>query len=120
MLEALHPAALHVVSRIYWEREGRDTFEVQRARLLDTLARLAGRMADDQKLYVLLGGQTVILEDVAAVRPDLVALLSIYNATGRLGIGPWYVQVDEALVSGESLIRNLLAGRADAQKHGLN
>ncbi|HRF96593.1 MAG TPA: hypothetical protein PLZ51_15405, partial [Aggregatilineales bacterium] len=64
-------------------------------------------------------GQTVILEDIAAVRPDLVTLLVIYNAGGRLGIGPWYVLVDEAMVSGESLIRNLLLARTNAAQYGL-
>lgn len=103
-----------------------DTFEVQRARLLNTLARLSSAMSpndddhDNQPVlkHFMLGGQTVILEDVNAVRPDLVALLSIYNAGGRLAIGPWYVQVDGMMVSGESLVRNLLLGRADSKRHG--
>jgi alpha-mannosidase/mannosylglycerate hydrolase len=43
----------------------------------------------------------------------------IYNAGGRLGVGPWYVIVDSTLVNAESLIRNLLAARADANQHGL-
>ena len=53
------------------------------------------------------------------MRSDLVALLVIYNAGGRFGIGPWYIQVDSRLVSGESLIRNLLLGRMDVSRHGI-
>jgi len=119
-------ATLHIISHLDWEREGVDTFEVQRARLLNTLSRLSSAMSpnendhDNQPIlkHFMLGGQTVILEDVNAVRPDLVALLSIYNAGGRLAIGPWYVQVDGMMVSGESLVRNLLLGRVDSKRHG--
>ena len=32
---------------------------------------------------------------------------------GRLQVGPWYVLADELIPSGESLVRNLLVGRAD-------
>ncbi len=39
-------------------------------------------------------------------------------ADGRLQVGPWYVLADELIPSGESLIRNLLAGRADAERWG--
>ena len=33
-------------------------------------------------------------------------------------MGPWYVLADELVPSGESLIRNLLAGQADAERLG--
>src|SRR5690606_29955421 len=118
--QAAQPAALHIISHIGWEREGSESFETRRARLLDQIAALAEQMNADPRLHLLLGGQTVLLEDIAAVRPDLLTLLVIYNAGGRLGIGPWYVLVDEALVSGEALLRNLLMGRADAARYGLN
>src|SRR3989454_743322 len=38
--------------------------------------------------------------------------------TGRLQVGPWYVLADELIPSGESLIRNLLLGAADAERLG--
>ncbi|GAB4527290.1 MAG: glycoside hydrolase family 38 C-terminal domain-containing protein [Anaerolineae bacterium] len=116
---------LHAVAHLYWEREWHESFEVRRAQLLNTLSGLheqmagLGRSAGLPLRSFLLTGQTVILEDIATVRPDLVAMLVIYNAGGRLGLGPWYVLVDEALVSGEALIRNLLTARADATRYGL-
>ena len=115
---------LHLISYLLWEREGIETFEITRAQMLDTIAELTDHLktsadAGEQLKHVILGGQTVLIEDIAAVRSDLVALLSIYNAGGRFGIGPWYVQVDSMLVSGESLIRNLLLGRTDMTRHGV-
>ncbi|MDZ4671188.1 MAG: glycoside hydrolase family 38 C-terminal domain-containing protein [Phototrophicales bacterium] len=118
-------ATIYVIPHLRWERESDETFELRRAKLLTTLARLneqMGMVPDTGILPMrsfLLSGQTVILEDIAAVRPDLVTLLVIYNAGGRLGIGPWYVLVDEALVSGESLVRNLLLARTNAAQYGL-
>ncbi len=116
-------ATLHIVAYLRWEREWYETFETRRAKLLDIIARLREQMTADgtntPMRTFLLGGQTVILEDIAAVRPDLLTLFSIYNAGGRVGLGPWYIAVDETLVSGESLIRNLLAARADASHYGL-
>ncbi len=38
--------------------------------------------------------------------------------SGRLQVGPWYVLADEMVPSGESLIRNLLTGQADAGRLG--
>lgn len=115
---------LHLLSYLLWEREGVATFEITRAQLLDTITLLTKHLrtsvdAVEQLKHVILGGQTVLIEDIAAVRSDLVALLAIYNAGGRFGIGPWYVQVDSRLVSGESLIRNLLLGRTDVVRHGI-
>jgi mannosylglycerate hydrolase len=37
---------------------------------------------------------------------------------GRLDVGPWYVQPDEFLVSGEALVRNLLLGDRSARQFG--
>ena len=116
---------IHAIAYLRWQREWYETFEVRRAKLLDILSSLHSQMSSvpgsdtvAMKSF-LLGGQTVILEDIAEVRPDLVALLVIYNAGGRLGIGPWYITVDEALVSGEALIHNLLVAQADAARFGL-
>ncbi|MFW5691756.1 MAG: glycosyl hydrolase-related protein [Chloroflexota bacterium] len=117
---------VYLVAHLAWEREWYDAFDRQRAALLNLVASLHRELTsrpentDALRLRVLLlGGQTVILDDIAAIRPDLMALLVIFNAGNRLGIGPWYVDVDKTLVDGESLIRNLLIARSDAEQHGL-
>lgn len=107
---------LHMI--VYWDSDDTATFETGRAHLLDILAQVAQQM-DKTPMRLLLAGETALLGDVAAVRSDLLALLVIYNASSRLSLGPWYTQTDEWLVSGESLIRNLLAARADAARYGI-
>ena len=81
----------------------------------DLLERLE---ADPSLKTFLLDGQTILLEDYLAVRPDREPLLRALVAAGRLQVGPWYVLADEQIPSGESLVRNLLIGRADAARLG--
>jgi mannosylglycerate hydrolase len=123
-LSAPPMATLHIIAHMRWDREWYETFETCQARLLDQLAWLLDKMGNnpddgDTLRFFLLGGQTVIIDDIASVRPDMVPLLVIFNAGGRLGLGPWYTQVNQQLVSGESLVRNLLMARVDAAKHGM-
>jgi mannosylglycerate hydrolase len=109
---------MHILPHVRWEQEGSATFEAKRARLLDTLAVIAGLISAGTLRHVLLSGQTVILEAIAALRPDLAAFFVTHSATGQVEVGPWYIHVDDRLVSGESLIRNLLAARVDADRMG--
>ena len=66
----------------------------------------------------LLDGQTVLVEDYLRVRPERESDVRTLVKSGRLQVGPWYVLADELIPSGESLIRNLLLGTADAERLG--
>src|SRR5450759_1574800 len=82
-----------------------------------TVCLLLGLMADNPNYGdFTLGGQTVILEDDLEVRPDREQDLRDLVSAGRILVGPWYVMQDEFLVSGESLIRNLLEGQRTAAR----
>ncbi|MHA2131905.1 MAG: glycoside hydrolase family 38 N-terminal domain-containing protein, partial [Promethearchaeota archaeon] len=65
-----------------------------------------------------LDGQTIPLEDYLEVRPEKEQEIKEYVKQGRLSIGPMYILPDEFLVSGESLIRNLLIGHQISKKFG--
>ncbi|GBF72484.1 hypothetical protein PA598K_00739 [Paenibacillus sp. 598K] len=65
-----------------------------------------------------LDGQTVVLRDYIEIEPDKRERLGRLIREGRLVIGPWYVMPDEFLVSGESLIRNLMKGRQLCREWG--
>lgn len=62
-------------------------------------------------------GQTSLIEDALEVRPDLLEPLQNLIRRGRIRIGPWFTMPDLWLADGESLIRNLLAGRADCLRY---
>ncbi|TFG24085.1 MAG: hypothetical protein EU533_02500 [Promethearchaeota archaeon] len=65
-----------------------------------------------------LDGQVIPLEDYLEVRPEMEDKIKHYTKERRLSIGPMYVLPDEFLVSGESIIRNLLIGHQLSQKFG--
>ena len=81
----------------------------------DLLERLE---ADPDFRSFLLDGQSVLLADYLAARPDRASRVEALVRAGRLQVGPWYVLPDEQIPSGEALVRNLLLGRADAERVG--
>jgi hypothetical protein len=66
----------------------------------------------------LLDGQTVVIEDYLAIRPENRGRVERAIQAGQIQVGPWYTLPDEFLVSGETLVRNLTRGIALAQAHG--
>ncbi|MBO1332302.1 hypothetical protein [Streptomyces sp. VRA16 Mangrove soil] len=111
---AVDAAVCHVVTHVHWDREWYRPFEAFRARLVELAARVCDELDDGRMDTFHLDGQTIVLADVAALRPDLADRLRAHAAAGRLTVGPWHVLADNQLVSGENLIRNLLAARRHA------
>ncbi|MBC7228277.1 MAG: hypothetical protein H5T61_13780 [Thermoflexales bacterium] len=113
------PYTLHIVSHTHWDREWYRTYQQFRFRLVGLVAELVDIMEQDPAYrFFLLDGQTVVLEDVVDVRPDLEGRLRQLIRDGRLFIGPWFVLPDEFLVSPEALVRNLLLGDRTARAWG--
>ena len=107
-----------MVSHTHWDREWYRTFQSFRARLVDTVDRVLDLVHEDPGFYFQLDGQTIVLEDYLAVRPERRAALREAVQAGRIAIGPWYVQPDSFLPSGEAHVRNLLEGRRVASEFG--
>ncbi|MBX3026756.1 hypothetical protein KF840_17760 [bacterium] len=107
-----------IVSHFHWDREWYRTFESYRGRLADAVDRVLELLDADPGYHFLLDGQTVVLEDYLAVRPQRRDELAAWLRAGRLATGPWYVQPDSLLPSGEALVRNLLYGTRLAAEFG--
>ena len=113
------PTEVHVVPHFHWDREWYQPFQGFRRRLVGALDQVLDILERDPTYrYFFLDGQTIVLEDYVEIRPENEARLRSLIAAGRIGAGPWYVQPDEALVSGESLVRNLLLGHRLAAAFG--
>jgi alpha-mannosidase len=108
----------HLVTHTHWDREWYRSFQQFRARLVDAVDRVLELCAADPGYRFLLDGQSIALEDYAAIRPARAAELRTRIAEGRIAIGPWYVQPDSLLPSGESQVRNLLEGRRAGEAFG--
>jgi len=110
---------VHVVSHTHWDREWYLTHEQFRLRLVALIDRLLDLLdADPSYKYFHLDGQTIVLEDYLEIRPEQEPRLRRAIEQGRILIGPWYVMPDEFLVSGESLVRNLLRGHRLSRQFG--
>ena len=109
----------HLIPHTHWDREWFLPRAAFHARLIALFDDLLDRMTADPAFRTfLLDGQTVLVEDYLRARPEREAELKTLVKSGRLQVGPWYVLADELIPSGESLIRNLLLGTADAERLG--
>ena len=116
---ALRPRSYFVVPHTHWDREWYWPFEFFRlelARVVDGVLDVLER--DPSFSSFTLDGQAIVLEDYLAVRPEHEGRLRALLSAGRLEVGPSYVLPDELLVGGESLVRNLLIGRAICERFG--
>jgi len=111
-------AVIHLVPHTHWDREWYEPFQVFRMRLVDLIDQLLDRMAADPRLRFTLDGQTATVDDYLEIRPEAEHLIRQLIAEGRLAIGPWMILLDEFLVSGETIVRNLEMGWARAEALG--
>jgi 2-O-(6-phospho-alpha-D-mannosyl)-D-glycerate hydrolase len=120
LVRGLQTAAMRVVlvSHFHWDREWYRTFEDFRSRLVPAIDLVLDQCEHDPGYRFVLDGQAIVLEDYLALRPHRQAELERGVRAGRLGVGPWYVQPDSLLPSGEAHIRNLLIGRRVALAFG--
>ena len=110
---------IHVVSHTHWDREWYLTYEQFRLRLVALVDRLLDLLDEEPAYkYFHLDGQTIVLEDYLELRPEQEPRLRAAIASGRILIGPWYVMPDEFLVSGESIVRNLVRGNRISREFG--
>lgn len=103
--------AIYVLST-HWDREWYSHFQDFRYRLVHLMDRTITALGSGElrgPFYC--DGQSIVLTDYLEVRPEQSGTVRSLLAEGRIKAGPWYVMPDEALVSGESLVRNLEYGR---------
>src|SRR5215218_7690865 len=112
------PALLHLVPHTHWDREWYEPFQRFRLRLVDLVDDVLERAEADPRFCFTFDGQTAMLEDYLEIRPEAEARIAALVATGQLAVGPWRILSDEFLVAGETLVRNLEAGVAQAARFG--
>ncbi len=105
-----NPKVFCVVSHTHWDREWYSPLEQFRHRLVDLFDRLLIILEEHPAYVFHMDAQTVVLEDYLAVRPEKKELLKNLIADRRIMVGPWYLQNDFYLTSGEATVRNLLEG----------
>ncbi|PLR85042.1 alpha-mannosidase [Bacillus canaveralius] len=110
---------VHIVPHMHWDREWYFTTEESRILLVNNMEEILETLENDSDYpYYVLDGQTAILEDYFAVKPENKERVKKLVQEGKLIIGPWYTQTDEMIVGGESIVRNLLYGIKDSEQFG--
>ncbi len=94
---------VHITPHMHWDREWYFTTEESRILLVNNMEEILCRLEQDNEYkYYVLDGQTAILEDYFAVKPENKDRVKKQVEAGKLIIGPWYTQTDTTIVSAES------------------
>ena len=109
---------IHLVPHTHWDREWYRPFQSFRMQLVDLVDRVLDMLEAEPDFAFTLDGQLATIDDYLEIRPDQEERLRGHVQSGRLAIGPWQILMDEFLVSGETLVRNLERGWARADDFG--
>ena len=117
--KTMNTKTLHVVTQTHWDREWYLPHQTSIARLLHVMTEVVEQLESGQLQTFLFDGQTAAFEDLLLHAEDaLITRVRSLCAAKRIVLGPWYVMADEFLCAGESLLRNLECGMADARAAG--
>ena len=107
-----------VISHTHWDREWYKTQEQFRLCLIDLFDHLLEILNQNPDYIFHMDAQTIVLEDYWEIKPEKKAVCCDFIREGRLIVGPWYVQNDFFLTSGEATVRNLQLGIHQATECG--
>ncbi|MCS2157290.1 alpha-mannosidase [Scandinavium sp. H11S7] len=110
---------IHVIPHTHWDQEWyfthQDSSVLASYNFMEVIRTLE---STPEYTHYHLDGQTAVVEDFLAAKPDYRQRLETLVSNKRLFIGPWYTQTDTFNVNGESIIRNLKYGINTARKLG--
>lgn len=110
---------VHITPHMHWDREWYFTTEESRILLVNNMEEIMQRLESDPDYkYYVLDGQTAVLEDYFAIKPENKERVRDLVQAGKLIVGPWYSQTDTMQVGGESIVRNMLYGLRDCLELG--
>lgn len=113
------PRTVFVVPHCHWDREWYQPHELFRWRLVQMIDELLDHMEQHPEYTCFnLDGQSIVIDDYLELRPENEGRLRAMIESGRIVIGPWWVQPDEFLPSGESHIRSFQKGIRFAERLG--
>jgi alpha-mannosidase len=107
-----------LVPHTHWDREWYRPFQSFRISLVDVVDEVLDMLEKDPRMRFTLDGQLATVDDYVEIRPEGEERIRALVLDGRLAIGPWLTLMDEFLVSGESIFRNLETGLARADELG--
>jgi mannosylglycerate hydrolase len=107
-----------LVPHTHWDREWYRSFQEFRIRLVALMDDLLQMLEGEELPCFVLDGQMAVVDDYLEARPEALQRLESLAKEGRVTLGPWYVLMDEFLVSGETIVRDLQMGLERARDFG--
>jgi mannosylglycerate hydrolase len=86
--------------------------------LVEVVDEVLDRLEAEPRLRFTLDGQLATVDDYLEIRPEAEVRIRRLVGEGRLAIGPWQTLMDEFLVDGETILRNLESGLARGAELG--
>jgi alpha-mannosidase len=109
----MSPREVAIVPHTHWDREWYEPYQTFRMNLVDLVDGLLPLLESDPSYRrFLLDGQMAVVDDYLEVRPENEERLRALAGSGRVTVGPWYILLDEFLVSAETIVRDLQLGLA--------
>ncbi len=102
----------------HWDYEWYNLSEEYNVFLVDVVKDIIRLLKEGTIDSFTFDGQYSILEDYLRLYPEHLPVIAELVKNGKLEIGPWYIQPDLYSISGESIVRNLLIGILESEKHG--
>src|SRR4029079_13455790 len=100
-----------IVPHTHWDREWYRTYPEFRMLLVDLLDALLPELEQyPGYAHFVLDRQMAAIDDYLEIRPHEADRIRRLATAGRLSVGPWYILMDELLVSGETIVRNPARG----------
>src|SRR5207249_4153143 len=107
-----------LVPHTHWDREWYRPFQSFRVSLVEVVDEVLELLEGDERWRFTLDGQLATVDDYVEIRPEGEERIRALVESGRLAVGPWQTLMDEFLVSGETIVRNLETGLARAEDVG--
>ncbi|WP_196592814.1 mannosylglycerate hydrolase [Pectinatus sottacetonis] len=110
---------VHIIPHFHWDREWYFNTSRSKVYLLKNLSDVMTVLENKPDFrYFIVDAQASLLEDYLQWKPQDRKRIKNLVEAGKLIIGPWYTQTDLLLISGESIVRNLLYGISYCKKLG--
>jgi mannosylglycerate hydrolase len=101
---------IHVVAHTHWDREWYFSDNEAFIQFSYHMDEVIFALENNELDYYYLDGQLSILDDYLKVYPEKEAKIKELVENNQLFIGPWYTQMDEFVVAGESVVKNVQIG----------
>ncbi|MGX7148472.1 glycoside hydrolase family 38 C-terminal domain-containing protein [Enterococcus ureasiticus] len=101
---------IHIVAHTHWDREWYFSDNEAFIQFSYHMDEVIYALENNELDYYYLDGQLSIIDDYLKVYPEKETKIKELVEANQLFIGPWYTQMDEFVVAGESVVKNLQIG----------